>query len=171
MRKTTWHTLCPSQDLGTELILHKINDLQKDLNIQAPCIKKKKKHLFFEMIAMAQAHCSFSNIWIQWSAFVQSTVARATQMCWQGFSQSAISRTASYNPPFTKPHLRSLRNVFKHLASAHLLFLLLPLALQITVILVIFAVLHFPNICCPMCNLVSPTVACCVMEIKNAPSS
>lgn len=75
---------------------------------------------------MAQVHQSFSNIWIQWSAFVQSAVARATQMCWQGFSQSAISRTASYNPPPPSPNPAAL---FKHLAPASLSLLSLYLAL------------------------------------------
>lgn len=70
---------------------------------------KEKKHSSLNRIAMAQTHQSFSNIWIQWSAFVQSTVARATQMCWQGFSQSAISRTASYNPPPSSPNPPAFR--------------------------------------------------------------
>lgn len=41
------------------------------------------------------------HIWIQWSAPVQHTVARATQMCWRGFSQSAILQIV------TQPFLRT----------------------------------------------------------------
>lgn len=65
--------------------------------------KKKKGTCSLSRVARAQENQSFSNIWIQWASFVPSTVARATQMYWQGFTQSSISRTAFYNPPSPNP--------------------------------------------------------------------
>lgn len=118
--------------------------------------KAKKKALVLWIESPWHRHTNaFSNIWIQWSAFVQSAVARATQMCWQGFSQSAISRTASYNP---SPN--SLQSLFKRLASFPP-----PLTLRCRFFACRsqrpcwFCGWHFPNARRPMCNLVSVTAA------------
>lgn len=157
-RKATWHNFSLLHTVYIQYTLQKTNDLQTNLNHQGP--RTDKKHLFFEWNSYGtDTSLLFQHldpmICLQ-NIHVQSTVARATQMCWQGFSQSAISRTARYN--LFLYQILQPATVFKRLTPGCFSSSYLALVLHADHSSLVIWGCHFPNTHCLKSNLVLVTV-------------